>query len=231
MSKQKLTLKVGLVLMLLSSLVVSPLRANAGQAVIQGSSPDSSGITGDTFGPGNQGTPSPDGVSIGSDGSLFTSPTIRDRLNELALNLICRRRNAPSLVIIIIAGLDGAENAAPQVGTSFVNLGASANSVQELMRQIYGLCTCPRASLPGIPVGQLIPGQLVASVKELKAGSLISQEAGLLENVDVNRLSAAIKAYNQIVSESSPATLKKLSQDPNFLEIGRVLKELGSAVK
>jgi hypothetical protein len=44
-------------------------------------------------------------------------------------------------------------------------------------------------------------------------------------------LNAAIKAYNGIVTKSDAETLKKLSKNLEFIEIGRVLKELRAALK
>ncbi|MGM3306621.1 hypothetical protein ACSQ6I_11695 [Anabaena sp. WFMT] len=236
MSKQKLTLKVGLVLMLLSSLVLSPLRTNAGQFVVPGTSPDSSGVTGDSFGFDNPGTQAGDGVSVGNDGIINPSPRIQDKLNLTAVNIINSfRRN--SLIIILIVGREGAENAATTVNTQFVNLGASSSTVQELVKNLFRLCFSRIASVPGLPVGQLTPGQPVASTKSLKNVSVIAQVDPTnnvdinTANVDINQLNAAISAYNQIVRESNVETLKKLSQDENFQEAGRVLRELRAALQ
>ncbi|BAZ22072.1 hypothetical protein NIES4073_29530 [Kalymmatonema gypsitolerans NIES-4073] len=77
---------------------------------------------------------------------------------------------------------------------------------------------------------------------------LVNNVAGLLEDfdseatlgtglqlvrliVDVSQLNAAIKAYNGIVTKSDAETLKKLSKNLEFIEIGRVLKELRAALK
>ena len=48
--------------------------------------------------------------------------------------------------------------------------------------------------------------------------------------MDINQLNNAITAYNQIVMESSPEVLQKLAKDPQFLEVGRVLKQLRAAL-
>ncbi|MEA5551588.1 hypothetical protein VB713_11460 [Anabaena cylindrica UHCC 0172] len=242
MSNQKLTLKVGLVLILLSSLVVSPLRTNAGQFVVPGTSPDSSGVTGDSFGFGNQGTPgnegtqSGDGVSVGNDGIINPSPRIQDKLNLTAVNII-NSFNKNNLIIILIIGGEGAEDASTKVNTQFVNLGASSATVQELVKNLFRLCFSRIASVPGLPVGKLTPGKSVASTKSLKTVSVIAQADPTSNvdintaNVDINQLNAAISAYNQIVRESNVETLKKLSQDENFQEAGRVLRELRVALK
>mgnify|MGYP000624397914 CR=1 FL=1 len=77
----------------------------------------------------------------------------------------------------------------------------------------------------------------MASLKGLKATSVISQADPVQNvnintaNVDINRLNAAINAYNEIIRESSPETLKQLSKNENFLEAGRVLRQLRAALK
>ncbi|ARV61139.1 hypothetical protein BZZ01_23215 [Nostocales cyanobacterium HT-58-2] len=49
--------------------------------------------------------------------------------------------------------------------------------------------------------------------------------------VDVGQLNTAIKAYNDIVLQSDVETLTKLSKNLEFVEIGRVLKELRAALR
>ncbi|WP_414588508.1 hypothetical protein [Scytonema sp. PCC 10023] len=49
--------------------------------------------------------------------------------------------------------------------------------------------------------------------------------------VDVSQLNAAIEAYNRIVIKSDAETLKKLSNNLEFVEIGRVLKELRASLR
>ncbi|MBK1987246.1 hypothetical protein A0J48_006805 [Sphaerospermopsis aphanizomenoides BCCUSP55] len=229
MSKQKLNLSLSLVLILLSSLVVLPQRANAGQAVVQGTSSDSSSISGDSFAPGPE-------AGSGSDGTLQVPQIIQDRVNRSAAEIISRSGKT-NLIIILVLGKDGADNAAAQVRTNFVNLGASPEIVQELVRLLYGLCFSRTATTPGLPNAQVTAGDLVASLKVLKTTSAIAQVDPTLNvninaaNVDINQLNAAINAYNQIVRESSLATLEQLSKDENFQEAGRVLRELRASLK
>ncbi|WP_413172600.1 hypothetical protein [Anabaena azotica] len=227
MSKQKLTLSLGLALMLLSSLVVSLQRANAGQAVVQGTSSDSSGISGDSFGPRR---------GAGPDGTLKIPEIIQDRVNKSATEII-NSSGKTNLIIILILGQNGADDAATQIRTNFVNLGVSSDIVQQLVKTLYGLCFSRIATNSGLPNAQVTTGNLVASLKGLKAYSVISQVDPVQNveiktaNVDINRLNAAINTYNQIVRESRPETLKQLSKDENFLEAGRVLRQLRAALK
>jgi hypothetical protein len=132
---------------------------------------------------------------------------------------------------------NGADDGATQIRTIFVNLGASSHILQQLVKTLYGLCLSRRAATSGLPTAQVTTGNLVASLKVLKATSVISQ-ADPVENVnintanmDINRLNAAINGYNQIVRESSPETLKQLSKNENFLEAGRVLRQLRAVLK
>jgi hypothetical protein len=86
----------------------------------------------------------------------------------------------------------------------------------------------PNASIPSsFPSAQLPQEQLVASNKALK-GLIIAQ--GAAPTVNINKLSDAINAYNQIVVTSSPVTVQKLSQDKDFVAIGTLLKKLRAAI-
>ncbi|MBE9251189.1 hypothetical protein IQ226_19045 [Dolichospermum sp. LEGE 00240] len=80
---------------------------------------------------------------------------------------------------------------------------------------------------------QLPKKYLVASTKALKFSPIIAQSADATlasVDVDINDLHNAITIYNQIIQESSPVTLQQLSQNQDFVEIGKVLKELRAAV-
>ena len=80
---------------------------------------------------------------------------------------------------------------------------------------------------------QLPKKYLVASTKALKFSPVIAQsDNNILPSVevDINDLHNAINTYNQIIQESSPVTLQQLSENQDFVEIGKVLKELRAAV-
>lgn len=73
----------------------------------------------------------------------------------------------------------------------------------------------------------------MASTKALKFSPVIAQTADATlasVEVDINDLHNAINTYNQIIQESSPVTLQQLSENQDFVEIGKVLKELRAAV-
>lgn len=66
------------------------------------------------------------------------------------------------------------------------------------------------ATRPNVPIVGLLPLQVI---------------------VDVRQLNVAIKAYNSIVLKSDEKALKKLSINPEFVEVGRVLKELRASLR
>ncbi|MEA5576008.1 hypothetical protein [Anabaena sp. UHCC 0451] len=82
------------------------------------------------------------------------------------------------------------------------------------------------SSLPSLELPQ---ARLVASIKAAKADST-SNEANELVTVNANKLNETINIYNKIVLESDPATLQKLSRNSNFVEIGKTLTTLRSAI-
>jgi hypothetical protein len=238
MSKLKLTLNISLVLMLLSSLIVLSLKANAGQAVIQGTSPDSSGINGDSFAPENaeknlQTAPNT-GISVNGDGVVTTPPVIQENLNKTARNILINSDQTQPIYLIIVRGKK-AESTATEVKTAFVDLGASPEQVQQLVNSLLVLLSPQISSAPSFPTTQANYHQ-VAKIKLLKTNNLTSQAETTQNvnvdaaNVDINQLNNAINAYNQIVQNSNLETLKKLAKDPNFQEAGRILKELRAAL-
>ncbi len=125
----KLPRHFALVLILLSSLVVMPVRVNAGQAVIKGGTPESSSYSGDSFGHENH-------------FNRFFSQKIQVRVNEIASNIIS---NPPAVntpggsIFTILRGESSANTAKDELRTTLVGLGASSRSSQELIESISGL--------------------------------------------------------------------------------------------
>ncbi|WP_143842265.1 hypothetical protein [Nostoc sp. 106C] len=236
MKKSKFSLSLGLVFMLLSSLVVLPIRANAGQFVNQGSSVDSSSSSGGSFVPRNNRSPN------GPINQLIAPQEVQEHLNNIArkLNTNAASPNTPTglLAILLIRGTDACA-AGVQLQTAFENLGASSTSVKALINALSILYVSPSSTTPCLSVGSLSPMQSVATNKELIKGTAIAQNSETPKEqnnsetpyVNIVQLNAAINAYNKIVLESSPETLQKLSKDPQFLETGKFLKELRAAIK
>jgi hypothetical protein len=234
----KLSVSIALVLTL-GSLVMAPIRANAGVVVAPGTTPDSSGVSGGIFAPPTQVVPpqpAPNtNVSVGGNGTIIAPPAVQNNVNNAAGNII----NPPSvssgqptqvsIIVIIIQQGPAASAAVTQLQNTFVSFGVPQASVQALVTALRGLVANRSANRSGLPVAQLAPGELVASTKGLATGSVIAQKAET-PNVDLNKLNDAIVAFNKIVQESSPETLQKLSQDPEFLKTRETLIKLREAL-
>ncbi|MEA5619376.1 hypothetical protein VB711_16225 [Cronbergia sp. UHCC 0137] len=226
MNMQKFPLNVSLSIVLFCTLATSSIKANANPLPNPGNSLDSSG-----FGVGpTPGVGLPAGISVFIDGNNtaiinITSPQIVDRLRAIASNLV--RTNSPipgvtldareetNIVITIALGRPGADVSASQLQAKLEGFGVNSFLATNLTQFLLGLLNSPVAANPGTAI---------ATTKDLKADFLLSQAQDV--NVDINKLNGAIDVYNQIVQESSPVTLQKLSEDPDFLEISRILKEL-----
>jgi hypothetical protein len=223
----------------------SPSKGTAGS--LSGGGP-SRGTSGSLSGGGNNGLPlslSPV-VKILPTGLLVISQQIQIILNRAAhkITLDFRGDNS-SIIVLILRGIPGISNGNIQsLNIRLINLGAPRGRVDSLTKALFGLCrSAKQTSVPGLPVAQLPQEQLVASTKATKANFTIAQAADTQpsdnpipssdiqpDDVDINQLNDAIIAYNQIIQESSPVTLQRLSQDQDFVELGQALKELRAAV-
>jgi len=136
-----------------------------------------------------------------------------------------------TVVVTAATGGEGATAAVQQL-TSALSAAGVPPLVTTLLQNIAGLFSAAAAvsTTPSFPSAQLPQAQLVAGTKDLKTSLTIAQ-ANAAPTVNINKLNNAINAYNQIVLESSPVALEKLSQDKYFLEIGRTLKTLRAAIK
>lgn len=225
MKKQQFSASLALALMIFSSLLSTPAKVNAGQVIIQGTTEDSGTASGDNFSPNNSQLPievAP-GVNVEfSNGSLNISSEVQSNLNEIVTAIQAQNPEPNSPLGVILTILQGGLNAEQAVNSlqAALNIpGVSQSSVKTLVRSLFGLATNQSASKSNLP----------SSVKNLIADSTLAQKEGLL-NIDVNRLNLAISAYNQIVMESSPEVLQKLAKNPEFIAIGKLLKELRTAL-
>jgi hypothetical protein len=258
MKKQKLSLSLGLVLILLTCLVSAPMRVNAGSANVVGVSDDSASSSGDNVSPVTSeaivetapGT-NVEVTSGGSEINISASPEIQNNVNDAADEILQQAEDASSsivsgigesgnvlsgagssnsvftIVVIILQGGPNADSSVNQLQSSLGSLGVSASGIQALFNALRGMISTPSASTSGVNLGSLNGVQLVAGVKDLKIE--ISQNVAK-SSVDLNKLNAAITAYNNIVMESSPEVVQKLAKDPEFLEIGKVIKQLRAAL-
>ena len=86
------------------------------------------------------------------------------------------------------------------------------------------------AAAPGVPIAtKLQPEQLVVNNKSLAKNTLLAQNSQV--NVDINKLNAAINAYNEIIMQSDVKTLKKLAANPEFMAIRNILNQFRTALK
>lgn len=236
MKKKPFFLTFAIAFTFFTYLVSAPMRVNAGSAGITSGSEDSSSSSGDNFNPGNAQPPvePAPGVNVefSGNGGLSVSTEVQNGVNVAVANILSQTpaANSPAaIIIVILTGGSNAEAAANQLQASIGSLGVSSSSVASLVKALLGLAGKKSASALGIPVGILQPVQLVASIKGLTADLVIAQK-GEAPNVDINQLNNAITAYNNIVIESSPEVLQKLAKDPQFLEVGQVLKQLRAAL-
>ncbi|WP_414753749.1 hypothetical protein [Anabaena sp. CCY 9910] len=224
MQKHKFSFTLALALILSIYSLGTPRSVNAGTANITGGSEDSSSSSGDSFNPASyQSSPEiAPGVNVefSRNGDLTISREIQERLNATIANTFSQTPPENTTVANFIAILKGdskAEEAANQLQSSLGNSGASASSIQTLMGALFCLA------------GNTSTSESCAFSSNLVVDSETDQNKDFL-NVDINRLSAAINAYNKIVRESSPQVLQQLAKDENFREIGNLLKQLRTAL-
>ncbi|MCC5657826.1 hypothetical protein LC608_12655 [Nostoc sp. XA010] len=235
MKKQGFVLTFALTFTFCTYLVGTPMRVNASNIIIGGSE-DSSSSSGDNFNPVNAQPPvePAPGVNVkfNGNGRLNIPIEVQNRVNATVANILSQSpaTNSPSCnIIVILLGGSNAEAAANQLQASIASLGVSSSSVGSLVNALLGLAGNKSATALCAPVGILQPVQLFTSTKGLTPDLVIAQK-GETPNVDINQLNNAITAYNNIVMESSPKVLQKLAKDPQFLEVGKLLKQLRYAL-
>ena len=238
-----------------SLISATAIKANAGNTIIEGSSVDSSSFSGDSFNPGNSINSSNIDVSISLRVQANLNRIASILINEDAIrevidiNGVENIRIADGKTINITDGnvgenisIDSAEvspNAGvitillrgrsastviSQIENILVGIGVSSSSVDELIKSIQNMISSDSALGTGIPVAtKLQPPELVASNKNLVASSPLAQNSKTY--VDINKLNAAINAYNQIIRESDAKTLKKLAANPEFMAIRNILNQ------
>ncbi|MFM6113949.1 MAG: hypothetical protein ACKPEO_07190, partial [Sphaerospermopsis kisseleviana] len=197
MIKQKLTLTLGLISILLGALAASPPRANAGQQTVPGTTAESSTLIGDTAAVIQLlqgGTPTITGISVspGVGGNVIL--TIEN--TEIQTNLIAA--------------------AAAVISTS------TTPESQAIVSLFSGVTTdnLPTVNVPGVSAP--LASALISAVSNV----IVRDSSGAVISVDINNLETAITAYNNLVLATAPNALQQLSQDPNFREIRNALNTL-----
>ncbi|MFM6135438.1 MAG: hypothetical protein ACKPCP_14975, partial [Sphaerospermopsis kisseleviana] len=197
MIKQKFTLSLGLISILLGSLAASPPRANAGQQTVPGTTAESSTLIGDTAAVIQLlqgGTPTITGISV--------SPGVGG-------NVIITIDN-PQIQANLIAA------AAAVISTS------TTPESQAIVSLFSGVTTdnLPTVNVPGVSAP--LASALISAVSNV----IVRDSSGAVISVDINNLETAITAYNNLVLATAPNALQQLSQDPNFREIRNALNTL-----
>ncbi|MBD1218507.1 MAG: hypothetical protein H9536_14545 [Aphanizomenon flos-aquae Clear-A1] len=130
----------------------------------------------------------------------------------------------------LLTGGAGSPQATVALTNSFTAAGISPQLTTALVTSLSGLFNSTSASLPNQPIAQIISGQITASNKTFKPVYIIAQgSAGL--NVNISKLNDAIIAYNRIILQSEPNTLRNLSGNTGFVGIGSILKQLRTGIK
>lgn len=223
MKKQRQPLSLGLLVLFTTSLIgAMSVRVNAGSEPVPGVPSDSSGVTGGIFQPTPPAPPAPapgTGATVGAGGRVSVSPAVQTRVNIRARAVVTRSRGGgatrASRTVIRIAirgrsagrGITRVRASIRAVGVSSVSIGALLNSFASLL-SAFNLSDASGANIQ--PAG---------------IDTTFAQNSQT-PNVDVNKLNDAINAYNQIINESDAETLRKLSQNEEFVAIGNVLREL-----
>lgn len=196
----------GLVLLLLCAIIGSlSTRANAGSTGAIGTSVESSSFSGDNFSPKNQSVPTQvvpgTNLSIDFNGQIKTPAVIQEQVNQIASKIYDQSSDCSSRIVAMLARCSTVDVFVNEFQTSLSSSGLSQSLTTPLVKNIVGL-------FEGF-------------------GSTTQPKAG---NVNINQLDAAIKAYNRIVRKSDIKTLQQLYKNPEFIELGKVLKELRAAV-
>jgi hypothetical protein len=164
---------------------------------------------------------------------ITLAPQVQVTVNQLAAAIVqtlSTTGSGAADVGSVLTGGAGSQQAAVALTNSFTAAGISPQLTTALVTSLSGLFNSTSASLPNQPVAQIISGQMTASNKTFKPVYVIAQgSAGL--NVNINKLNDAIIAYNRIVLQSEPNTLRNLSRNTGFVVIGSILKQLRTGIK
>ncbi|BAZ89164.1 hypothetical protein NIES932_06330 [Raphidiopsis curvata NIES-932] len=167
----------------------------------------------------------------GQSATLAVTQEVQAPLNQLVpgiLEVLGGSADTADVVTLLLAR-PGATEAAAKITTALTSAGISLERATTLVTALNGLFSPSTAYSPGYSRVQAQLGAILVGNKDWKGNNTVAQ-AGAAFSVNIDKLSAAINAYNGIVIESKPPTLKRLSQDESFLGIGRTLKQLRNAI-
>lgn len=224
-------------------MIITPIRSNAGETVVNGTSVDSSTFSGDSFKLENNnsilvpGSETTGGDTPGPDTNLFVEneqqnvPLLlaQEQLNRTAKiivdnnssNLSDSYNPVSSRVFEIIRATSRADVASNQFNSSLQELGVAKELVNELVTNLGGLF---KTSNPNFRTNQVKnrSKDLLDSISPTNQKSLIY--------VDVEQLNDAIAAHNNLVMKVDSQTLGKILKNPDFLKINQILQDLRNSI-
>ncbi|QSV71162.1 MAG: hypothetical protein HEQ20_10825 [Aphanizomenon flos-aquae KM1D3_PB] len=163
--------------------------------------------------------------------SLRITAERQDKLNRVAINIFTKE---DSKVFVAFRQPEAIRRGESNRFTEILKqAGVSPALAGRFVFTLIKIIPAPRPTTQSSGSVQLPKKYLVASTKALKFSPIIAKTADATlasVEVDINDLHNAINTYNQIIQESSPVTLQQLSENQDFVEIGKVLKELRAAV-
>ena len=173
-------------------------------------------------------------TTTAADGSvtLGITPVAQNSLNQAFRGLVTELASpgGNGTISNLISGGSNAQSIVTELTNTFATIGVSPQLSRGLLESLANLLSPVNSSIKrSYHTAKLPENELLTNTKALRASLTIAQ-VNATASVDINKLSIAITGYNNIVNESSPKVLLGLSQNQDFVEIGRVLKKLRAAI-
>ena len=173
-------------------------------------------------------------TTTAADGSvtLGITPVAQNSLNQAFRGLVTQLASpgGNGTISNLISRGSNAQSIVTELTNTFATIGVSPQLSRGLLESLANLLSPVNSSIKrSYHTAKLPENELLTNTKALRASLTIAQ-VNATASVDINKLSIAITGYNTIVNESSPKVLLGLSQNQDFVEIGRVLKKLRAAI-
>ncbi len=236
MKKQKLSFHLNLLLITLTFFISAiGMKANAGKNNAQGSTLESTSYSGNNFTPQNQRVQTQLTNVINSieinNGQISVPQAVQKKVNQVAINIL-------NDIDPVIATTDSNDNDRDK--TTITSDGNEGNDFNINTNEIYF------ADIISILTEETSNSTVIFPIRDIfiEAGvgselveKLINPMQGMILltpnkqiNVDINKLNAAINAYNEIIMKSNAKTLNKLALNQNFMTIRNILNRFRTAL-
>lgn len=248
MKKQKLSFNLSFALIIVASLMnAMAIRVNAGEPNAQGSTSESSGYSGGNFSPANQtiNRQVAPGISNSvefNNGEITVSTTVQAKVNQVASTVLNQ------VAINEAIGSNDGENisSSNSDGDKTVSTGNGGENISTNGTQVSPsnaiVAILVRGTSAGNVISQIQNTLIETGLTSASVETLINSMQGVISNssaalsgsqptVDINKLNAAINAYNNIIMESDTKTLRKLASNPEFITIRNILNQFRTALK